>query len=235
MAATASARITATATRTQADELIADVTAATDGSSDPRPAEAVIRWEQAQVRLDEVVAELNAADAALEEYIAEGLGGDGNATSGGSEPRSPAAGPTAFKPMRTDRAKVEEVRPYVGRDYAVATLWDANGNRVLGLHSADDDGPASTATWKPPWSEYPRLRRHVEAHAAARMERDGHRELAMYINMKPCSYPDGCKTNLRALIPRGSTLFVHQVFSDSSSKVHPFPGTGTALRSGDDG
>jgi hypothetical protein len=40
-------------------------------------------------------------------------------------------------------------------------------------------------------------------------------------------------TLVRALIPKGSTLFVHQVHTDGSSKVHPFPGTGEALRRSD--
>lgn len=139
-----------------------------------------------------------------------------------------------FKPMRTDPEKVRVIHPYVGEPIAYATLYDEDGHRLLGIHNAGNDGPAKDASWHVPWGSYARLRRHVEPHAAARMGRDGHRQLAMYINMKPCSYPDGCKQNLRALFPKGSTLFVHQVFADGSSKVHPFPGTGAALRSSDD-
>lgn len=149
---------------------------------------------------------------------------------------SPAPTPSAsaFRPMRTDQAKADRVRPYVGEPIAYATLYDEQGRELVGVHNASDDGPAKGADWAEPWGSYPRLRRHVEAHAAARMSQDGHRQLAMYINMKPCSYPDGCKQNLRALVPKGSILFVHQVFADGSSKVHPFPGTGAALRSSND-
>ena len=155
----------------------------------------------------------------------------GNGLLGGGSP-SPAARST-FKPMRTDPAKVAEVQPYVDVPIAYATLWDAEGRQIIGIHNAGHDGPAKDADWVAPWGDYPRLRRHVEAHAAARMHRDGHKQMAMYINMRPCSYPDGCKQNIRALIPEGSTLFVHQVYADGSSKIHPFPGTGTALRSSD--
>lgn len=147
---------------------------------------------------------------------------------------TPGSTPTAarrptFKAIRTDPGKRDEIAPYVGLNYAVATLWDRDGNEVVGVHSADDDGPAKDANWKQPWVDYPRLRRHVEAHAAARMHRDGHNEMAMYINMAPCTYPDGCKVNLRDLVPGDSTLYVHWVKPDGTVRVMPFKGTGKAI------
>ena len=145
---------------------------------------------------------------------------------GGGNPGStsvPVARPT-FKPMRTDPAKVEEVRPYVGEPIAYATLWDSEGRQVVGIHNADDGGPAKDAKWAAPWGEYPRLRRHVEAHAAARMRRGD--KMAMHINMPPCSYPDGCEQNLRDILPEGPTLIVHQVHSDGRSASHRTRGRG---------
>lgn len=67
------------------------------------------------------------------------------------------------------------------------------------------------------------------------MDRDGHRHLAMYINMAPCKYVDGCDKNLEAIIPKGSVLFVHQVFANGGSQVHMPSGTGEVLRSDDGG
>jgi hypothetical protein len=166
---------------------------------------------------------LDAARAATEALRARLPGG-------GSGRASPPAAPIerpAFKPMRTDRTKGDEVRPHIGESKAVATLWDAHGRRVLGLHRADDDGPAMDARWREPWASMPRLRRHVEAHAAARMRGGG--DMAMYINLPPCSYVDGCKLNLADLIPEGSTLWVHQVTDNGGVRVHRFRGTGRAL------
>lgn len=228
----ADARVAATAVRGQADEIIAEVQIATDGSGDDRPAEAVVRLQQAQVRLDEAIAEFDAGDAAIEEYITDAFGGR-TASASAPQPDSfrtqPNAVPRRFKPMRTDPDKRDEIKPYVGLGYAVATLWDRDGRRILGPHQADDDGPAATAHWKPPWRDYPRLRRHVEAHAAARMVRDGHKEMAMYINLPACEYYDGCESNLRDLIPEGSTLWVHWVKRSGTVKAIPYRGTGRAV------
>ena len=149
---------------------------------------------------------------------------------GGDNP-GPAPPPTrpTFKPMRTDPGKVADVQPYVGEPIAYATLWDADGRQVVGVHSADDDGPAKTAKWNAPWGGYPRLRRHVEAHAAARMHRDGHKEMAMYINLPPCSYPDGCRYNVADLIPEGSRLWVHWTTPTGGVRIKRFEGTGKAI------
>lgn len=232
MARVADARAAATVVRGQADEIIIEVQAATDGSGDDRPAEAVVRLQQAQVRLDEAIAEFNAGDAAIEEYVSDAFGGPSTAV-GAPQPdpvRAQPIAPKPFKPMRTDPDKRDEIKPYVGLDYAVATLWDQDGRRILGPHRADDDGPAATANWKLPWRDYPRLRRHVEAHAAARMTSGD--VLAMYINMKPCSYTDGCELNLREIIPGGAMLIVHWVKSNGTVEVLRFPGTGRGVDDG---
>lgn len=131
--------------------------------------------------------------------------------------------------MRTDLEKAREIQQYVGEPIAYATLYDQQGNKIVGVHNANDDGPAKDAEWAEPWGSYPRLRRHVEAHAAARMHRDGHRQMAIYINLPPCFYPDGCKYNLADLLPKGTTLWVHQVRASGSVDVRPFRGTGRAL------
>lgn len=225
----AGARSGATAARERAVEIRLEVQAATDGSSAEKPAEACVRLEQAQVKLDEAVAEFDAGTVAVEEYISA-LGGTGAGT--GS---SPAAGPTtrptkpvtpAFRPMRADPDKRDEISPYVGLGYAVATLWDANGRQVVGPHQASDDGPAATADWRAPWRDYPRLRRHVEAHAAARL-RPGD-TMVMYINIAPCTYSDGCKVNLCDIIPKGATLWVHLVRPSGTVDVKAYRGTGRA-------
>ncbi|MGH8792386.1 MAG: DddA-like double-stranded DNA deaminase toxin [Stackebrandtia sp.] len=183
----------------------------------------------------EGAAEIATALAALDEAVAAAkrAKGESSPTAGRAAPTAAPASRPTFKPMRTDPQKVAEIKPHVGKDYAVATLFDAKGNRILGPHSASDDGPAKDANWKEPWGSYPRLRRHVEAHTAARMHRDDHKQLAMYINMAPCKYFDGCERNLEALIPEDSTLFVHQVFANRTTQVHMFHGTGEALRSDD--
>jgi len=152
--------------------------------------------------------------------------GGGLLGGGNPGPAPPPERRATFKPMRTDPAKVAEIQPHVGEPIAYATLWDSEGRQVVGVHSADDDGPAKTAKWNAPWGGYPRLRRHVEAHAAARMKPGD--KMVMYINMKPCGYPDGCKENLRDILPEGSTLIVHQVHSDGWVNVQVFKGTGKA-------
>lgn len=200
---------------------------ATNGSIDSRPAEAIANLQRAKTHLDEAQRLVANSDAAVDNYINAILGGASAAT---AQPSAviPASKPSRFKPMRTDPAKADEIRPHVGKDRAVATLWDADGNRVLGLHSADDDGPAATAAWKPPWRDYVRLRRHVEAHAAARMHQDGHKTMVMYINLPPCKYFDGCKLNLEDILPKGSTLWMHRVFQNGGTKIYQFNGTGRA-------
>ncbi|MBG6139165.1 hypothetical protein IW245_005359 [Longispora fulva] len=70
---------------------------------------------------------------------------------------------------------------------------------------------------------------HVEGHAAAIMRRDGVREATLYINMRPCLGARGCAENLRAVLPAGTRLVVHQVFADGSTKVFNYPGTGDGL------
>lgn len=73
----------------------------------------------------------------------------------------------------------------------------------------------------------PRLRRHVEAHAAARM-RSGD-TMVMYINMQPCSYVDGCDLNLRDIIPENALLIMHWVKPSGSVDVLRYPGTGRGV------
>lgn len=183
-------------------------------------------------QVDEANAMLSQAEAKLRDAHATAESARGRltaATGGGAAAPAPAARP--FKAMRTDPEKAAEIRPHAGKHYAVASLYDADGNRVLGPHSASDDGPAATATWRQPWGSYPRLRRHVEAHAAARMHRDGHRTAVMYINMKPCGYdPGGCEKNLPAILPAGAVLWVHQVGERGGTVVTRYEGTGDASK-----
>jgi SCP1.201-like deaminase len=147
--------------------------------------------------------------------------------------RAPVVAPgRPFKPMRTDPDKRDEIQPYVGLDYAVATLWDGDGNRILGPHSAGDDGPARERArdLKEPWRSSPRLLRHIEGHAAARMRADRRRTAVLYLNMRPCTYPNGCHPNLEALLPEGYELVVHQVRPRGDTKVRRYKGTGAALQ-----
>lgn len=208
---------------------------ATDGTSNPLPEESVAAHLRAIAVLDEVRRVIEDASAAIEAYLRD-AGGTGPATVTAAIPATGKPIPPiqpVFKPMRTDPVKRDGIAPYVGLDHAVATLWDSKGNQVVGIHSAEDDGPATTAQWKAPWGSYPRLRRHVEAHAAARLARGEDKQMAMYINMAPCKYFNGCDKNLQALIPEGSVLFVHQVYANGGSQVHMYAGTGEALRSTD--
>ena len=175
--------------------------------------------------IEEAVAVVAAAVTAAGEYRQQIAAGAASAAT----TATPAAPAPVFKPMRTDPAKRDEIAPYVGLDYAVATLWDSAGNKIVGIHSADDDGPAATAKWRQPWGSMPRLRRHVEPHAAARMKPGENEKLVMYLNMKPCSYPDGCDLNLRDIIPKDAMLIVHWVKPSGTVEVLRYPGTGRGV------
>lgn len=74
-ARTAAARTGATANRIMAEELIAKFQAATDGSTDDKPAEAIVRLRQSQERLGEATIEFDAGGRGC---IADGLGGGGS-------------------------------------------------------------------------------------------------------------------------------------------------------------
>jgi|GEM_PF-5116487 len=62
------------------------------------------------------LAQTQATAAGAKEHCGGLLGGGGS---------SPTPARPAFKPMRTDPAKVAEIQPYVGEPVAYATLWDA--------------------------------------------------------------------------------------------------------------
>lgn len=211
--------------KADADELAGDFRAM-DADGQAGRAEAVTRiLEEAQGMQAGVKSKLDEATAAVEAMRDGGglpAGGSPAPAAGGA----PATAAPVFRPMRTDPAKRDEIAPYVGQDIAYATLWDAEGNKVVGVHCADDDGPAKDAKWGQPWGSYPRLRRHVEAHAAARMKEG--ETMAMYINLPPCSYTDGCKLNLSDILPKGSTLWVHQVRPSGTVDAKRFKGTGRA-------
>jgi hypothetical protein len=220
--------------REQLEQAAAAARAVTDGSSNPLPAGGDTRLQAAIAKADEASALIASGNHALEQYITGPLlGGSGGGGAPPGAPPPPAAPPPEarpFKPMRTDPEKADELRPYVGEPIAYATLYDEHGRKLVGIHNAGDDGPARDADWREPWASMPRLRRHVEAHAAARMTQDRHRQLAMYINMPPCSYPDGCKLNVADLLPKGTTLWVHQAQANGMVRVHRFGGTGKAIR-----
>lgn len=217
--------------RTAAVTATARVGDAVGHAAETEIADATTAASEAAAAGGTAVASINAATrvlAALRQRIDAARAGAGGRGSPAAGPQPSSAPRRVFKPMRTDPDKRDEIAPYVGLDYAVATLWDSDGNRVLGPHSADDDGPAAAADWRAPWGGYPRLRRHVEPHAAARL-RPGD-TMVMYINMAPCSYSDGCEDNLRDIIPAGATLVVHQVHASGWVEVTAYRGTGRAHR-----
>ncbi|GIG69732.1 hypothetical protein Pen01_60270 [Phytomonospora endophytica] len=151
------------------------------------------------------------------------------------EPRTPVL--QGFRPLASHPEAVSEIKPHVGkrnangRRIAVGRVYDGEGRPLGPVHEADDDGPAGDGKdIVDPWRSYPRMRRHIEAHAAARLRQDENMTKAVvYINMKPCNYPDGCDPNLSALIPEGKTLYVHEVTKRGSTRVWIYPGTGEAI------
>lgn len=231
--------------RGHGDEAHELIRTATDGTSDPLPGEAMVRLEQAQVRLDEANAELTAGTAALEEYIARGLGGDGASSPAPTSTPAPSTTPAAAEPRRPDRVppyrserhKADEIAPYVGHrnhrgtPVAFGRLYDEDGKPLTPVHIAADDGPARDRAddLTEPLRSSPKLLRHIEGHAAARMRDDKRRVAVLYINREPCDYPNGCDRNLRSILPRDYTLYVHQVFRNGGTKIWPYEGTGEAL------
>lgn len=203
------------------DELSSTIQAAIDKAEEAVNIFASVGAETSQNRAEAIKVQLEEARQASDALR------DGGLLVGGSvEPEAAAPPKTTFNAKRPDRDKVAEVRPHVGKPHAFATLWDGQGRKVVGVHSADNDGPARQAPWCEPWGSYAKLRRHIEGHAAARMHRDGHREMALYINMSPCSYDDGCNANLEQILPRGTTLWVHVLNKNGWTTRKRYDGTG---------
>lgn len=188
--------------------------------------------EEGQALAAAIEQRLESALAAAEAARTGSGSGGGGAPPG--PPPTPAPGPERrpFKPMRTDPEKRDEILPYTSNTReAFGRQYNTQGEPLGPVHVASDDGPASdTRDVKEPWASYPRMKRHVEAHAAARMRRGGLTETALYINLPPCSYADGCKLNIADLLPKGSKLWVHQVRPNGMVKVHKFEGTGKGLK-----
>lgn len=235
LAKTAGARDGTAAARELAAEIQLEIQAATDGSTHEKTDEAIVRLSQAQVKLDEALEKFAAGDAAVEEYIAELEGGSG---SGGAPDTSRPAErrPVVIPPFRADPDKIDEIVPYVGRKLpsgkaeAFARQYDAAGLPLGPVHTADDDGPAAGGHGlKEPQKSSEKLLRHVEGHAAARMRSDKIRTSSLYINIPPCQYEIGCHANLKKILPKGYTLYVHQVNRRGGSRLWPYKGTGEAL------
>lgn len=212
--------------------------AATEGTGSAKVETSAARLEEVGAALDEAAAHGTRGAEIFGEYLSE-IGSAAGATtvpestSGVTEP----VRLEGFRPIAAHPKAVAEIRPHVGkrnangRPIAVGRVFDEHGRALTPIHEADDDGPAGDGKGiVDPWRSYPRMRRHIEAHAAARLRQDPDmRAAVVYINMAPCTYPDGCDPNLSALIPQDKTLYVHQVTSRGGTRVWIYPGTGEAI------
>lgn len=103
---------------------------------------------------------------------------------------------------------------------------------------ASRQGPASKRTdLKEPWASDPEMTTswHIEANAAALMVKFKERVAILYINQSVCGSqepfdPKRCHDNLRKILPKGYTLYVHSVLRSGWTEAKRYEGTGEALK-----
>lgn len=239
----------ATAVQVQADEIEAEIRIHTDGSTAEKPAEAIVRLQQAKVRLDEAKVEFAAGSAAAEEYIAHLEGNSGGVgvspvseppASGSSRPPPPPptppppTGDPAGPPPRPDMKKAGEIRPHVGIRKTVGRLVvngvDSEGEIWSGKAGPGRGGPGLAA----PWRHMETMTEHVEGHVAAVMRRDEIADAQLYISRRPCEeLPYGCRWTLEDALPADSRLTVFTVDRRGGVKPRLFVGNGRGRNSDD--
>lgn len=222
------ARLNTAAIRTQTDELIAEIQVATDGSSDDRPAEAIVRLQQAQVRLDEALAEFDAGTAAVEEYITNGLGGHVEAS---SEPTS--------RPAMAETHAHQPIPPAVSRLAMRLTFWQ-RGEPTRGHAWLDEDGEpvefksgrdnSASEGLRAEFAARVVTTDHVEGKLAARMRQPGGPvNVTAVINKTPCAGPIGCDETLPHIIPRDSAVTLYVRDASGVRHYRTYHGTGRGL------
>lgn len=134
---------------------------------------------------------------------------DTGGSTGPSRSASPGARST-IPPFRSERAKADELTGHVemrnhnGTPMTFGRLYDDAGEPLGPLHVAHADGPARprAGDLKEPWKSSPKLLRHVEGHAAARMRKDKRRVAVLYIT-GTVRLPQRLRSELESVAPVG--------------------------------
>lgn len=221
------ARDSTTAVQSQADEIIADLRTATDGSTAEKPAEAIVRLEQAKVKLDEAMIEFQAGDAAVEEYIAYlERGGE----SEGSPPPTGGQRPTGGLPPipASVRRAAERIPVWQPRAPTRGLAWlDEDGEPVDFVSGRDRSAREGLC---PEYALRVVTTDHVEGKLAARMRQPGGPvNVTTVLNKEPCEGPVGCDATLPHIIPRDATVTVY-VKNEAGVRLYGiYHGTGKGI------
>lgn len=228
---------------------------ATDGSNDPRPYEAMMGYQVGMERLEEAEKQFLAAEEALEAYITHILGvGDGEAKT----PVRAEVTERLHVSDKTSRMKRNPEREAVVRRIgwpskpgrpndirARGLLYGGGEKPISGSEDqplwADRNGSASKRTdLNPGWATGSEKTStwHIEGNSAAWMVQHQRREAVLYINQSVCGMreneppdPSSCAENLKHVLPKGYTLYVHSVLRNGSVRITRHRGTGKAIKS----
>lgn len=226
LATVARARRGTAAVRDLAVEIHAEITVATDGSGDERPAEARLRLEYAQIKLDEATAEFDAATAAAEAYIAA-VGGTGGEVAGPPVPGAPSQ-PVA-QPIPAAVRRLADQLPVWrrGRKTRALAFLDEDGAEVEFSSGGD---PTAADGLHPRFAARLVTTDHAEGHLAARLRQPGApRAVTAVINKTPCVGPEGCDATLPAIIPRDVRVTVYVGDANGVGHYKTYHGTGEGI------
>lgn len=182
-------------------------------------AAAIARGEAAEVAMAETTTRLD------EWLIAAGVPRRGESTATG---RSAATEPQQRWRPRPSPTAINEIRPHAGRAIAAGRLYDEHG-RPLGPICGPGGDHSGDLTGR--WADSEPMRRHVEGAAAARSRRERHKRLQLYMNMDPCTKPDGpgCDQMLAGALRRTAELVVYVVRPTGTVDVYRYKGTGEGI------
>lgn len=125
-----------------------------------------------------------------------------------------------------DRAKADEIHPYVGGDVAVGRLYGQAGEALTPKVGPGDTGAGHGL--REPWASM-RFVTHVESNATALMRQHGIRSAVLYISMRPCRQAGGCEQNIAATLPVGYRLTIYQVLRSGTLRTFDVKGTGEGI------